>query len=828
MKKIRRNIFIVLIISLFFNTTGFSAVNTAKAATNLINNGSFEGDIHADWGFWQEPGSNRVYDFYRAYDAPFGYGSYCAAIDASGTPAQAFSAILSTSLDRNSFNVDGSKNYYLLFYAKATTEMEIISYFQRADNYAAITNYHARTITDNWQRYMINLSPSVSAETLLAFVIGDMPDNTTLYLDGIQIVEANSELITKKISGYIGESGKFLKINNVSNFSEEEIQIEIPYYDDYNPNINSNIRIRPDRMTNNGIYFTMPERSYAGIGKVFINDIFIGQFDYNALIKINEFHPSVIRLNEDVIVSGSGFSPVASSTFLIVETINSQNKREQVWLSPESFDSNLSQMRFRFPSGIVSGNMFIQSSFINIDGVEILNKSNKLQYKLKPIVTATNWSERGYEHVGNKLKIYGFGFGRRPVVKYYNENDEIIETINAKFIEANDIELIEVATTKKINNFNITVISDGVESDKSSALSYFAKPILSSIKTKHSRILLASDQKISAVKIGEEITLSGLGFRSITDNVNVEFQGYNNRITVPIVPGSNKGASLKVLVPPGTLNGYISVVVNGVESNYIPIEVIPTIISVNPNPIVPGEEIIIEAYGVGSNVDLAKIIFKADSREEKTINPNLIETRGTSSIIYIKAPYDLSYKDTELSLQYDRWKDNGSSVLNIRPHIIRAGINMDNKILSIIGYGFSITPKENNITYKYADANQTIIAPNAKVLGVYPTEEGQEIRIKILDDYYYGHISVQVGEYVSNEVNFGPISISSISRRIEYVQSMNSMMGVLYIKGYNFGSSGGVLVGGTWADVHYRSDFFIIAVVSENNLYDGPVIVARN
>ena len=158
---------------------------------------------------------------------------------------------------------------------------------------------------------------------------------------------------------------------------------------------------------------------------------------------------------------------------------------------------------------------------------------------------------------------------------------------------------------------------------------------------------------------------------------------------------------------------------------------------------------------------------------------------------------------------------------------MNASINMDTKILSIKGYGFSTYPKENIITYKYADEDQTVIQPKVKMLGVYPTEEGQEIRIKIYDEYHYGYVSVAVGEYSSNEVNFGPVSISKITRRIEYVESADAVTGVLYISGYNFGENGGVRVGEHWADVHYRSNFLVVAVIDQNYLYDNPVIVAK-
>ncbi len=820
-KQFKKSIFVVLLISLLFTTTNLGTnIKIAKASTNLIDGGSFEGDIHDDWGFWNDSGSNRNYDFYRAYDASFGYGSYSAAIDAKKAPGDAFSAILSTS-EGNSFQIDATQEYYLLFYAKATTKLSVIAYLQRTSDYNKISTPQAKTISNNWKRYMMKISPSASSESYLAFVLGDMPADSTLYLDGVQLLRADSALLTKNISGYIGEKNKFLSIRNISNFNENEIEVELPFY---NNGKTARTRIHPEKMTSSGVYFTMPVKSFAGIGHVYVNDVFIGLFNYQPKIKINNIHPSLVRLNQDLIIDGSGFSSIDNSTFLIVDKINKENKREKVWLKPKSFDSNLSQMRFVLPPGVVSGSMFVQTSFLNTEGVETIIKSNSVGYKLKPIVVATNWSERGYEHVGDKLRIYGLGFGRSPMLKYYNENGELVDTIRAKFIESGDLEIIEAPTTKKTNYFNISVVSEGIESDQSADLSYLAKPVLSLIKTQYSRKMLASEQAIAAAKVGDTITLTGLSFQG-SDAV-VEFQGNNKRLIQNIAIESNKNTSLQVVVPEGALSGYIDIKVNGADSNYLPIEIIPTIISVNPDPVVPGETITITAYGVGDNVNLAKINFMLDSKIQSNLQVDSISINNGISTLRLKAPYDLSYKGTKISLQYDRWKDNGTTVLNIQPHIIRAGINMDNKILSIIGYGFSITPRENIISYKYSNEKQTVIDPNVRILGVYPTEEGQEIRIKILDDYHYGHVNIKVGEYTSNEVNFGPINIANISRRLEKTEG-SAQVGVLYIKGYNFGLNGGVLVGNTWADIRHRSDFYIVAVVPEANLYDGPVIVAR-
>lgn len=803
---------------------------TAVAATNLIKSGSFEDDIQGFWADWKDPSSGRTYEMYRAYDAPIGNGSYSLAIDAHGAADVPFSALMSSKTDSNHFQIDMAKKYYLVFYAKASQNLDIITYLQRTDNYNAITSFQARSITTTWQKYVIDLSPTATTDAVLAIVHGDMPDGASFYLDGVQVLESNLVLATSEIKTYVGESNKYLKINNIGTFVEDDIEIELPYYDNLTSQVTTKT-IHPKNMNSAGVYFDAPVQSFSGVGRVFVKGSYVGTFNYNVLTKITEFHPALVRINEDVIVSGNGFSPIDGTTFLIVDYIGGDNKAQKLWIKPDNIDSGLSQMSFKLPAGVVPGTMQIQTSFMGADGTEKVNKSNAIAYKLKPVIYATDWSVRGYEQVGDKLKIYGVGLGRTPYVNFYNSEGVKIDSIKAKVIEVGDVELIEVVTTKKMSDFNLTVTASGIESDSSDSLTYVAKARLDYIKTKYSRTIYSNNEKIQAAKIGDEITLGGLGFTPNTGTVtSVEFQGYGTRILAPVITDSidKYGKTLKVIVPEGAQNGYISAMVNGVASNYRPIEIIPTVVSVSPDPVVPGQDIQITANGVGDNLNLAKVNFKLTNNEIITVEPHAINVGLTNTVVYVKAPLAMSNSYTSINLQYDRWTDDGQSVLNVRPHISSASINLDNKILSIKGYGFSINPSENNITYMYADEGHTVISPKIKMLGVYPTEEGQEIRVQIQDEYYYGNVTVQVGEYLSNEMQFGPAKISKISRRVEYVAANNAVMGVLYISGYNFGSGGGVQVGEHWAEVHYRTDFFIIAVIDQQYLNDDPVIVSRD
>jgi len=821
-------IFIFVLTSLLGNFPFYAKQVNAGRSANLIKGNSFEGDINQYWGFWTDPSSQRSYDFYRSYDAPFGFGSYSAAIDAQGNPEDSFHAILSTKIDNNKFKVEVDKKYLLIFYAKASEPLNLITYLQRSDNYKALNTFQARTISTTWNKFVVSFEVKESSDALLAFVLGSMPANSSLYIDNIQLFQQNLSLGTSEVRGAINSS-KAIRINGMTNFQLNDIEIELPYYNNLKREVGTK-RFKPDSINSNTAYFKMPERTFSGVARVYVAGIYVDSFNYGVDPKINEIHPALVRLDSDLIVYGSGFNPLNKNTYLVLNAIDADKKAYKAWINFSSFDSNLSQASFHLPAGIISGSMYLQTSYTDKNGINRISKSNNISYKLKPLVHTTNWSEKGYEQVGDKLRIEGRGFGLHPIVVFYDENNNLLDRKVAKILSIGDTEIIEVSTTQKTNNFNITVVSEGIESDYSESLNYLAKPKISAVITAHSRALNTANEKIPAAKIGEKITIRGLGFLLNKNNIQVEFQGNGDtriRALVASTSVSRRGDSFYLNVPDGAVNGYLSVIINNIVSNYLPLEIIPSVISYSPTQIVPGENIIIRAKGVKDNLNLTKIHFKIDNQNTEIVTPFAIEHNLHYSDIHVKVPLNFSANNSSFALQYDSWKDDGSSVLNILPHIVSASINMDNKILSIKGYGFSLSAKGNLITYHYADKDRSIIEPRVRMLGVYPSEEGQEIRIQILDNYHYGYVSVQVGENKSNLVNFGPASITKVSRRIEYVKSLDKVMGVLYISGYNFGSDGGVKVGEDWAQVHYRNDFFIIAVIDKSKLYNNPVLVVR-
>lgn len=811
---------------------GTDALNQAEyalAADNMLNESSFEGEFQNNWAVWSHPDSDRSYEIYRAYDAAYGYGSYSIAVDASGASADPFEGMLNTNTENQEISVASGEEYFLVFYAKASQDTDILAYLQEAGGeYNAVTSFPTASLTGEWKKFIFSFSPSASGNVILSFAIGDMPEDSTLYMDGIALLKKDFELMTDRVRGDIGDENQFIRINNISDFTTEDVTVELPYYDREDGTTTTR-GFHPEEMNNNGIYINYYEGTYAGIGRVYVNDYYVGNFNYDVQPSISEILPSLPRAGNDLALHGTGFSPAENQNFIVMKAINEQGEKNDLWVKPKMVDSQLSQVITSLPPGVIAGRLYVQTSYINTAGEEVVNKSNSVNYKVKPQVTNIDWNQKGYEHVGDRIRIYGLGISNNPSVSFYDDQGEKVETSRAKLVDIGDVEIIEVDATKKYNEFDVTVTAAGVESDIEGSLTQSAKPKLENMKTSKSRKMYASDNRLNACRVGEEITLSGKGFMSHNGSTTVEFEGINGRIEVPVLEENlhPRGNWVKVDVPAGAKNGYIKVTANEVESNYMPIEIIPSIVSVSPDPIVPGEDMSIRATGVGNNLNLTKIHFVLDKNEKEVKKPFAIDYEGNETVVHVKAPLAVSHKDTEITLQYDRWSDEGESYLNVHPTITRASMNMDNNVLSIRGYGFSIHPRENDITYKYADEDQTVIEPRTRMLGVYPTEEGQEIRVQILDDYHYGRVSVTVGEHTSNEVSFGPVKISRLIRRVEHVESVGEMQGVLYINGYNFGDEGGVRVGDHWADVHYRSDFVIIAVIDEQYLYDNPVVIAR-
>lgn len=798
----------------------------AKAASvNLILNPSFEDSIDVSWSSWKNAATQRTYSFFRAYESPFGFGSYSGGITAQGATDERFSAGL-VATDANKFTVTAGKNYYFSFYARATESLNTSFYLEKTQTYEPVTQIKETGVTTEWQKYDFVFTPNASGPALLNFVFGDMPANSTLYLDGFSLIENNIVQNTKEISGAIGDQNKLINISNIISFSASDIDVELPYYDANTSTIGTK-KFHPRSIDNSGLYFDFEKGTFSGIGKIFLFNEQVGTFNYVVTPKITEYYPSLIRVDEDLVIYGSGFNPNDGNTFVIMDAVDVNGKKYEAWIKPHASDSQLSQITIKLPFGIANGKLYVYTSFLNASGLDVKKSSNVLAYSIKPSIHKLEWSKLGYEQVGDKLKIYGKGISDAPYVNFYDMAGKQVSSTKATVKEiGTTTEAIEVVTPKNSNKSNVTVRVGSIESDKEQALVLAAKPKLNSITASKKRTFNANNTSIAAAKIGEIIRFNGDGFNSTSSTVFAEFQGDNQRIRVAVNPNQiSSGNSASVAVPEGALTGFVAIEVNGQKSNYLPLEIIPTVISINPISPIPGQELAITAQGVGRNTNLTKIFFNLTGNQAIAQPATSIDIIDNKTIIKTIAPMAISNKYSSITLQYDNWKDDKSYAMRVQPQITEASIDMDTKILSIKGYGFSIHPQENKITYMYAD--RTVINPKATVLGVYPTEDGQEIRIKINDGYYYGYVSVSVDNVQSNEANFGPAVIKKITRRVQYVASENAVMGVLYISGNNFGNTGDVKVGNAWAKTHYRSNFFIIAVVNKENVNDNPVVITK-
>ncbi len=798
----------------------------AKPGANMIKGGSFETDLYTSWGIWQTD-TARQYTLFRSYESAFGQGSYAAGIEVSGPAGNRASAGLVGSKS-NAFLMEPGKQYWLRYYAKASAPSKLSVYLENSSSYVPRTPLFEQSVGTEYGEYSQIVAPEITAAEpgLMVFAFGDTASGTTMFLDGVSLVELNSKLTTSEIRGSIGDTRKVLQFNNLSYLSEGDIEVELPYY---NPATAQPERkkFRIDSMTGSVAYFSFYPQTFGGVGRVYIKGQPVGQFNYNVVPKIIELIPSMLEANQDATIRVTGFNPAADASFVVVRVTDKAGKVWDKWLKPIRFDSQLNYVTIKLPTGVVAGNMFMQTSFQNVAGKSTENRTTQVAYKVKPVIYKMVWSQRGYDQVGDKLLIYGKGISSRPVVTYWNSQGKAIGTQSAKVVDIfeND-ELIETVALKNANSATVTVTVNGVVSDKGQALSYSAKPRLKAIATKNSRFSTQTAERLPAAAIGETITLTGEGINpDASSTTAIEFQGYGQRVMAPVVKQTS--GSITVVVPNSAQTGFVAIVMNNQKSNFLPLEIIPKIISVAPDPVQPGQPMAITAYGVGGNANLAKVVFTLTTSEKVEVTPDSVTVGANGTVVTLTAPMAISNKYSSVNLRYDRWQDDGKVSLSVRPTITDAQIDLNTGILTIRGYGFSINSRENLVTYKYADQNHTVINPRVQMIGVYPTADGQEIRIRLLDTYHYGYVSVKVGEYTSNEADFGPVSIRKVVRSVEMVKELNQVTGVVYIYGYNFGTEGGVRVGSTWANVIYRSEFYIIATIDQSLLNSGPVIVTK-
>lgn len=817
---------ITLLIAIIFNwSLVFTPEKSVAQATssNMLIGGDFEGNIDNYWTLWTASEATRKYTLSRAYgseDMPFGLGSYSALISATGSGDNHWQAGLSS---KKGMELRADFDYYLVFYAKAvSSNIDISVYLDNGSE--AITPVRDINIGTDWEKYTVLLSPETIGDAYLSLSFGDLPNNASLLLDGIGIYEADFELSTSEVKGNIGDSVK-LNISNINFFETNDIEIKLPYFD---PLIGeeSTLNVNPTKIERNNLYFTYPTGTYSGVGEVYASGEKIGNFTYNVLLKINSIYPEMARADEDMTIVGTGFHPnIENGVYAIVKAVTADGKAYDYWIRPAYIDSALTQITIPMPLGITSSKLYIQTSYFNKNLELKTNKSNFISYQVKPVVYGLNWSRSGYDQVGDNITITGKGISSSPKVIFYNNDGVQIDSKRAKVKEISNVEYIEVQSTTKTNEYQIKVVCDRIESDDVEMLQNSASPKLTSIKTGNYRTSV-SGQKIYAAKVGETISLKGVSLSS--ENTYVEFTGNNSSkitVAIPMENIINNGTGMTVAVPEGAMNGYITAIVNNKKSNTQALELIPTILDHSPEQIGGGTGLEIRANGVNTDKNQVKVNFITDSRKE-TLSPENIWYSSGITHINLTTPKNIS-NNTIITITNGNWNSDNSTVVAANPFIKSAGFNKDSKILTIKGYGFSDSVAKNQITYMYANEEKTIVNPKTKVLEISKTEEGQEIKIQIYDDYHYGYITVTVDGQTSNETQFGPVNITRIARRVEYVKADGAVKGVLYISGYNLGEKGGVLVGDVWADVHYRNNFFIIAVVDKSNTNKNPIVVAR-
>lgn len=821
--------FVFAIVSLnLVPASGFT--NTVSAAgNNLIKNPSFETQVDTYWDVWSGNSiTRRNFTMTRSYEVPVGYGSYSAGIQGTGIPADRFDYGIITN-DQNPIALTAGKNYVFSFYAKAQNPSSVSVYLVNAQNFQSVTIPVELRVKTDWNQYQVIMTPTYTGAGALSFAFGDLGENVVLNLDGLDLSENNITLNTAQtVSGFIGQTNKTLRITNGGSLTTDDVKIELPYFNEQTNTIETK-QFTPTAVTNNTVTFDMPVQTFGGIGKIFIYNTEVGKFNYNVLVKVSDFAPNPVMVDEDLTIYGSGFNPNNDQTFVLVNAVGVNGNTYDLWLKPHTIDSHLSQVVIKLPIGVASGNIRVKTYYTNLAGVGVENKSTNLSYNIKPSIYSVGWSKPGYEQVGDKISIHGKGISKKPVVNFYDDTGKIIYKKNATVKTINTVdnyEIIEVVTPVTMNKLKITVKVGSIESDQADALTLTARPVIKSISTKKKRTVTQTNTAIAAAKPGEKIRINGKGFKT-SGSANVEFQTINGTVVLPVwTTGIDpNGNWVDVTVPNLAVSGTVNVDINGKKSNSISLEIIPVIVSTLPLAPFPGTDLYIWTQGISTNLSQTTVYFNQGNGETIAVKPSAVRTEPNAIVITVFVPKSAANNSSTVKIQSGNWLNDETYKASTRPYIDTADFDLETKILTIKGHGFSSVVKNNKITYMYLD--HTVVNPKVKMLGVTNTSEGQVIKIQVLDSYHYGYIKVTVNDEESNEANVGPAMISRIERRTQFVNAEHRVMGVLYISGKNFGPHGGVKVGDVWANVHYRTNTFIIAVVEKEDLRKNPIIVAK-
>lgn len=828
--KQKKAIFSLILGFLALGLAFYPATALQAASGNLIKNPSFEqGSVDTYWVLWNNQEPRRTYTMFRSYDVPFGAGSYSAAIEATGNPTSLYDAGMVTNSANNPFSVTTGKTYHLSFYTKATSPMTISTYLHRADTYEPVAPVREISITNNWQRYQVQFQATQTANAALGIAFGNLTENGTIYFDDFNLSEVNYTLSTQEVRGFMGET-KSLSINGGNQLTVDDVRIEVPYF---NPNTNTMERKQfvPSEMRNGSATFTIPANTFSGVGKVYVYGGILDEFTYNVFVKVTGISPDPVLPDEDLVVYGSGFHPDLTQNFVLVKSRGANGSSYDAWLHPHTVDANLSQLVVKLPVGMLNNKLSVRTYFTNKAGASVENRSNGFDYKIEPVIYGWEWKERGHEQVGDKIIIYGKGIIDRPTVNFYNSQNEVVArksaSINKIVTGTENYEVIETQTPVNLNQVTITVTAGPYESDPSGALSFVAKPTITSISAGHSRTLANNNLRLPAAKIGEQIRLVGNGFKT-SSTAYVEFWSLHGvPIVVPIDQThiDTNGRWVEVIVPAGAINGQVNVKINGQKSNNYSLEIIPILVSSQPIEPIPGQNLTLTLQGVSLDPSQITIRFKAPNSQEVAIHPSSVVKTGDNVVVTVLTPRALPASGTTLRVQSGYWLNDETYEVAVAPRIDSADINRATKTLTLRGSGFAVSTRDNHLTFKYADGTE--VAVDHRIENITNTSSGQEMKVKINDGFYYGFVYLTVDENQSNQVSVGPAMVSRIERRIQYVQAENRVMGVLYISGRNFGPSGDVKVGDVWATTHYRTNTFIIAVVEQEHVYDNPVIVTK-
>ena len=481
------------------------------------------------------------------------------------------------------------------------------------------------------------------------------------------------------------------------------------------------------------------------------------ELDYTIQMSITNLSPKNVNIGDTIVISGISLGAKKDSSIVTFGTINAKD-----YISWSD-----SMIKVKVPLNTKSGKLNVTVKKI---------KSNDLDYYLIPHINQLIPDTAG---VSQNISIIGYGFGD----KQGNSLVQFNGAAGTEYSIWNENE-IRLAVPEGALDGPVNVNVAGSSSNNSKII---IKPYITSVTP-------------TALKIGEELTISGYNFGTTQGNSFISFANANASIYT-----SWSDKEIKVKIPDGANSGKLSVTVGNRKSNEPVISLIPVLTAINP-----------VTEKIGASVTISGNGFN-NARGSSVVSFNNVDatnyTSWSNNSITVIIPSGAKTGKVTVTASGQKSNELDFSIL---PSI--AGITPSNGLIGdqvvISGASFGDTRGNNYVSF------------NGVAVTNYINWSESSITVTVPQGTTSGKVYVMIGTIKSNEVDF------TLTPQLTSVTPDKANLGTqITLTGINFGDTRGTnfVSFNTYNATSYQSwTNTSIIVTVPNSALSGKISVTIN